>query len=109
MTKFHSISLFTSHPHLHPDRDRVCSQCRAKYVDPMKQRIEQTDVGIVSSLQEGFSSLAHSFTSADSMLHEKRDSLTKHEDLYGMLFDVFRVAYFGSQVPSVASKPNQTN
>lgn len=44
-----------------------------------------SDKGVVFSSQEGFSSLAHSFTSADSMLHEKRDSLTKHEDLYGML------------------------
>jgi hypothetical protein len=37
----------------------------------------------VKSIQSGFSGLAHSFASADSLLNEKRDSLTRHEELYG--------------------------
>mmetsp|Transcript_34672 Transcript_34672/g.87742 ORF Transcript_34672/g.87742 Transcript_34672/m.87742 type:complete len:1232 (-) Transcript_34672:139-3834(-) len=38
----------------------------------------------VKSIQGGFTSLAHSFTTADSLLNEKRDSLTKHEELYAI-------------------------
>lgn len=34
-------------------------------------------------LQSGFASLAHSFASSDSLLNEKRDSLTRHEELAG--------------------------
>eukprot|EP00798_Chlamydomonas_sp_ICE-L_P025620 gene25620-11274_t len=43
-----------------------------------------TIMGNVQFIQGGFSSLAHSFTSADSMINEKRDSLTKHEELYAV-------------------------
>jgi len=38
----------------------------------------------VRSIQGSFTSLAHSFTSTDNMLNEKRDSLTKHEELYAV-------------------------
>lgn len=40
---------------------------------------------LLSALQDAFSSMAHSFATADALLNEKRDSLTKHEELYGEL------------------------
>ncbi|KXZ49014.1 hypothetical protein GPECTOR_23g103 [Gonium pectorale] len=38
----------------------------------------------VRTIQESFTSLAHNFTSSDALLNEKRDSLTKHEELYAV-------------------------
>ncbi|GLC68116.1 hypothetical protein PLESTF_000647700 [Pleodorina starrii] len=38
----------------------------------------------VRSIQESFTGLAHNFTSSDALLNEKRDSLTKHEELYAV-------------------------
>ncbi|GFR44388.1 hypothetical protein Agub_g5608 [Astrephomene gubernaculifera] len=38
----------------------------------------------IRSIQESFTSLAHNFTSSDALLNEKRDSLTKHEELYAV-------------------------
>ncbi|KAG2431082.1 hypothetical protein HXX76_009615 [Chlamydomonas incerta] len=38
----------------------------------------------VRSIQDSFTGLAHNFTSSDLLLNEKRDSLTKHEELYAV-------------------------
>ena len=38
--------------------------------------------------QGGFASLAHNFASSDSLVHEKRDSLSKHEELHGERYDI---------------------
>ncbi|KAG2492230.1 hypothetical protein HYH03_009474 [Edaphochlamys debaryana] len=38
----------------------------------------------VRAIQDAFTGLAHNFTSSDALLNEKRDSLTKHEELYAV-------------------------
>jgi hypothetical protein len=38
------------------------------------------------ALQDNFLSLSHSFSNADHLLDDRRDALTRHEELFGVFW-----------------------